>query len=1164
MKKKAITLLLSLVLASGSIGNAQVLAADTTGQEAEPLQEEETTEQEEEPVQEEELAEETDTENSSEDVSEPEEEAEPVQENEEQIQEDEGSETEEFVDEEESDISEEAAAEVLETEETEITDESKGALADVVDSGSCGDDVTWALTGEEDNLTLTISGNGRIEDREDPNAPWGPYRYEIRKVVVEEGIKSLGGWSFWSHYKLTDISLPDSLTEINEYEFEDCKALQSIRIPANVTRIGPGAFNGCGKLKKIYISDINAWCRIKFASRVPGDLYLDGKLLTDITIPDGITQINSYSFSNKDSMKSITIPDSVTIIGDDAFSDCSSLTSISIPNSVTSIGEYAFYNCSSLKSIMIPINVTRIDEDAFSGCSSLTSIKIPDGVKSIDRDAFSDCSNLKSITIPNSVNFIGYSAFDGCNNLSEIYIDDIDNWCRIIFFDHVPGNLYLDGKPLTEVTIPDDITEIDYYPFSGRKYIKSITIPDSVTSIGYSAFRGCDSLMSITIPDGVTSIEENTFSGCSSLTSITIPDSVTSIGEFAFSGCSSLRSITIPDGVSSIYEGTFENCSSLERITIPDSITCIGGNGDSDDYYDYYGVFDGCNKLNNIYINDIDAWCRINFHNYVPGNLYLDGKLLTEVTIPDGITVIDYYPLSRRESIKSITIPDSVTSIDDSAFRDCSSLTSITIPDSVTSIGDSAFSGCSSLASITIPDNVTSIGDSVFSGCGSLTSITIPGSVSTIGAWFSGCNNLKSVTILNGVTSIGYEAFYNCSSLTNVSIPNTVTSIGYEAFNNCSNLTNITIPDSLTSIGGRAFDGCDSLKSLAIPNSVTYIDDWAFPRYSNDTNDFVIFTQSQYVKEYCKKNGYAYFDKTAPSIAKLTSHNGSDIRVYFEKRDEAIEKDYLFWNECVLGYQIKYADNKNMTGAKSIMLKDKKAASKVITGLKNGKTYYVQIQHYLKSGKVSYWSKWSPVTSVTVGQTPYNTNVSKLSTYIGSHIKVDWTKTAGASGYHIKYADNSSMTGAKEVMVKGNSTFTKTLTGLKNGKTYYVKIQTYRTVSGKTYWSSWSPAKSIKVDQIPYGSSIKNLTRVSATQMKVTWDKAPSASGYHIQYRWYDGNSGKYVTKDIIINGNGTVSKTITGLKKYGDYEVRIQTFRKISGKTYWSSWSKYKYVYLW
>ena len=616
---------------------------------------------------------------------------------------------------------------------------------------------------------------------------------------------------------------------------------------------------------------------------------------------------------------------------------------------------------------------------------------------------------------------------------------------------------------VTDVSLTEALTYIGAYAFADCRALKSIEIPRQVTYIGDGAFSGCSGLKSVTLNEFLNKIGYSAFSGCSGLTEIDIPESVSNIEPYAFSECSNLTSISIPYGIKVIKEDTFSGCSSLSSITIPENVTRIE-----------YNAFADCSNLSRINIYDLGSWAQIDFDSYtgISGDLYYNGKLLTEIVIPYGTTVITEGPFSGITSIKSVTIPGSVKKIKESAFEECRGLT--------------------------------------------------------------------SVNISNGVTSIGERAFYGCRSLSSINIPNSVKNIEY-----------------------GAFEICDSLKSLTIPDSVTSICD--FPRGYWDTNDFVIFTHNSYVKEFCKENGCVYFDKTAPSIAKLTSHNGSDIRVYFEKRDEAIDlTDNYSEGEFILGYQIKYADNKKMTGAKSIMLKDKKAASKVITGLKNGKTYYVQIQHYLKSGKISYWSKWSSIKSVTVGQIPYPTNVSKLSTYIGSHIKVDWTKTAGASGYHIKYADNSNMTGAKEMMIKGNSTFTKTLTGLKNGKTYYVKIQTYRTVSGKTYWSSWSPAKSIKVDQIPYGSSIKKLDWVSSTKMKVTWDKAPSASGYHIQYRWYEEKNDKYVTKDIIINGNGTVSKTITGLKTDTFYEVRIQTFRKISGKTYWSSWSKYKDIYLW
>ena len=425
-------------------------------------------------------------------------------------------------------------------------------------------------------------------------------------------------------------------------------------------------------------------------------------------------------------------------------------------------------------------------------------------------------------------------------------------------------------------------------------------------------------------------------------------------------------------------------------------------------------------------------------------------------------------------------------------------------------------------------------------------SIVLEEGVTNIGpSAFLKCSNTATVTIPKTVLRIEKHAFDGCKSLATLALPEGISIIGESAFSNCSGLTSVKIPESVTSIGKHAFYGCTGFENISIPNGVTNIGSDAFHREAS-ADKLIIFTHNTYVKEYCKSQGYLFFDKTAPTISKIVSYNGSDIRVYIEKRDGAS------------GYQIKYADNSSMTGAKTVMIKDNNTLSKVISGFKNDKTYYVKLQTYQKIGDKTYWSKWSPAKSIKITQTPYPTNVSKLSTFIGSHIKVDWTKTAGASGYHIKYADNANMTGAKEVMVKGNSTFTKTLTGLKNGKTYYVKIQTYRTVSGKTYWSSWSPVKSIKVDQKPYGSSISKLTNPSSKAMKITWDKVSSSSGYHIQYAT---NSSMTGAKDIMANNKDTLSKTVTGLTKGKTYYVRIQTFRKVSGKTYWSSWSKAKQI---
>ena len=377
---------------------------------------------------------------------------------------------------------------------------------------------------------------------------------------------------------------------------------------------------------------------------------------------------------------------------------------------------------------------------------------------------------------------------------------------------------------MTKVIIEDGVTSIGDYAFKDCSGLTSITIPNSVTSIGDYAFMNCSGLISVTIPNGVTSIGNNAFHCCSSLSSITIPNSVTSIGQHVFSYCSGLPSITIPNSVTSIGDYAFLDCSGLTSITIPNSVTSIGEK-----------AFYSCTGLTSVHISDISAWCNISFYgNYsnplsYAHHLFMNGKEITNLIIPDDVTTIGKYVFYYCYGLTSITIPNSVMSIGESAFSGCYGLTSITIPNSVTNIGIDAFSGCYGLTSITIPNSVTNIGIYAFSGCSGLTSITIPSSVASIGEGsFFDCSGLTSITIPNSVTSIKDNAFYGCSGLTSITIPNSVTSIGYGAFLGCSNVTSLKLPDNLQFIRQSAFSGCSKLKSVTIPSTVEVIYQEAF------------------------------------------------------------------------------------------------------------------------------------------------------------------------------------------------------------------------------------------------------------------------------------------------------------------------------------------------
>ncbi len=346
-----------------------------------------------------------------------------------------------------------------ETEETEADGSQGEAAGDVlperlesvtaetfvteggVTSGSCGENVTWEFA----DGVLTISGSGEMEDYQSPHdvegksAPWYKYhRNNIKRVVVEEGVTTIGGYAFYVCHNLASIELASSVTTIGESAFNECGGLTSIELPSGVTTIGESAFNNCYSLISINLPSgvtiIEAgtfeWCQS----------------LTGIELSSGVTSIGKDAFRHCESLTGIELPSGVTSIGEYAFGSCSKLTSIKLPSGVTIIEKGTFAVCHSLSSIKLPSGITAIGENAFFSCDSLTGIELPSGVTSIGKDAFWSCDRLKSIELPLGVTVIGESAFSGCRSLIDVYYSGSESDWRDI-------TIMSDNEPLTSATI---------------------------------------------------------------------------------------------------------------------------------------------------------------------------------------------------------------------------------------------------------------------------------------------------------------------------------------------------------------------------------------------------------------------------------------------------------------------------------------------------------------------------------------------------------------------------------------------------------------------------------------------------------------------------------------------------------------------------------------
>ena len=218
--------------------------------------------------------------------------------------------------------------------------------ATVVDSGSCGkngDNVTWKLTSEG---TLTISGTGDMADFDYWNgngAPWLRVRLQAKKVIIQDGVTSIGSYAFYDCDALANVIISNGLTNIGNYAFYRCTRLANVTIPASVTAIGWGAFQGCRSLKSV-------------------------------KIPSGVSSIDSYTFTDCTSLINVTIPTSVTSIGKCAFMGCTGLTDIKLPTLLEVIDWRVFYGCTKLTNISIPKSVTYINEGAFYSCGSMTDV----------------------------------------------------------------------------------------------------------------------------------------------------------------------------------------------------------------------------------------------------------------------------------------------------------------------------------------------------------------------------------------------------------------------------------------------------------------------------------------------------------------------------------------------------------------------------------------------------------------------------------------------------------------------------------------------------------------------------------------------------------------------------------------------------------------------
>ncbi len=469
----------------------------------------------------------------------------------------------------------------------------------IVDStnpnGAVSDTVMWEF--DSATYTLIIRGNGAIPDSSNRtnSHPWsGKTNSTIERIVVEDGITSVGKYAFANMRLVKEIVLPSSVESMSTYVFNKCSALRTLTLPP----------------MEVITADI-----------------LSGSSVENLIIPEGVKEIGANAFYNVRSIKTVSLPESLEKIVDGAFISCNQLTEVTLPESLTYLGSAAFYNCTSLK-----------------------KINIPDGVDKIYDLTFHACESLEYITLPENIDLNSWGAFTGCNKLCDENGFLVINGAFLHYTEATNTEVFTvpDGVKFVGCLFRGDMGFVSSH--------KKIVFPDSVEDIADYAFIFNRNVEEIVLSDNIKEITDETFSNCTNLKKINLPANLETLGKNAFANCTKLESIEIPAGVVELCEGAFENCAELKEITIGKSVEKIDVNVFSEcmnlTKVHYMGNEKQWNNIDVADGNDVLLTADLTFEELLKiiGDIDGDG----EITASDALAMRKY--LSGRTTAEGINI----------------------------------------------------------------------------------------------------------------------------------------------------------------------------------------------------------------------------------------------------------------------------------------------------------------------------------------------------------------------------------------------------------------------------------------------------------------------------------------------------------------------------
>ena len=921
---------------------------------------------------------------------------------------------------------------------------------------------------------------------------------KLSDVVLSKNLKTMGWQVFGNDNKLTEIEIPKSLEECRYYRnndsidggtFDNCANLKTVMFEDGTTEIAEGLFAGCTGIEQITIPDT--------VTVIESGAFGGCINLKEIVVPDNVTEIQSSAFEYCSSLKTVKLSENLERIGVYAFGDCDVLKSIKIPDSVLDIDGAAFAECKELSDVVLSKNLKTMGWQVFGNDNKLTEIEIPKSLEecryyrnndSIDGGTFDNCANLKTVTFEERTTEIAEGLFAGCTGIEQIRIPDT---VTVIESGAFGGCINL-----KEIDVPNSVTEIQRSAFEYCSSLKTAKLSENLKSIGMYSFNNCTSLTEVHLSDILKEIPSNTFSGCKKLTTINFPSTLTTIGDSAFYGCESLPEAILPSGVEKIESNAFKNCKSLKKAVVPDTVSSIGSS-----------AFYGCEAL-----TDITLGSKL---KKIDSQTFYGCTALPSIVIPYNVTTIGDSAFVNCTKLTQITVPRNTTSIESNAFS---------YPRKMTMYGPSGcyaqtYANGKGIKYVAQDIHATSIRLDITNKTAEyydefqLTATIAPQNFTDAVTWTSSNEDVATVSDTGYVEVCGVGTAVitvtagNVKAACTVTVPQLIDWIEFDEDEielksgetyqlrpdiSPSNATNkkLKYTSSDTKVAEVSASGLVTAKSEGEARiraaetdgsdeyAVCYVTVAGKAKVTGITLNQTSATLGRGKKLALKaaiSPSYASNKKVVWKSAntKVATVDGSgNVTAKAPGRTKitvtsAENSSYQASCTVTVPYNITYKLNKGKNNAsnpstyygKKITLKNPSRKGYTFAGWYTDAKFKKKIKTIESSAKCDYtlYAKWTKVNVAKVSITFAKNSKSK-------QILLKYKKISGIKGYEISYSTDKKF---KKAVTRKNTTKTSyTISKLKKGKTYYVRIRAYKVDStGKKVYGKYTSVKKVKVSK---------------------------------------------------------------------------------------------------